>query len=133
MNVALVQDSPPIDFRGAPERPGVGSGDGLLMLWIGMLAPPLLALTNLELSYALTPWACRTGDRVLMNIVTAILLVAVVLPGIALVRRLHHDWLEDTVISRPGFMAMLGVLESALFTGVIIAQWMPNLYLSACQ
>jgi hypothetical protein len=28
---------------------------------------------------------------------------------------------------------MLGVLESALFAAVILAQWLPTLYVSACQ
>jgi hypothetical protein len=30
-------------------------------------------------------------------------------------------------------MAFLGILESTLFSIVIIAQWMPHAYLSACQ
>jgi hypothetical protein len=47
--------------------------------------------------------------------------------------RLRRNWHEDTVLSRPGFMAMLGLLESALFTTVIVAQWMPHAFLSPCQ
>jgi hypothetical protein len=37
------------------------------------------------------------------------------------------------VLTRPAFTAMLGVLLSALGAVVIIAQWMPNLYLWTCQ
>jgi len=41
--------------------------------------------------------------------------------------------LEDAVFTRPAYMAMLGVLLSALGGTVIVAQWLPNFFLSACQ
>jgi hypothetical protein len=132
MSVVTTQDSPPLDLRRAQERPEVGD-KGARALWFGLLAPSFLALLNLEISYALTPWACRTGDHFIMNASTAIILLADVIAGIGAARHLRRDWLEDTVLTRPAFMAVLGVLLSALGATVIIAQWLPNAFLSACQ
>jgi hypothetical protein len=132
MSVVTNQDSPPLDLRRAPERPTVVDG-GARALWFGLLAPPFLALLNLEVSYALVPWSCRTGDHVLINVSTAILLAADIIAGLGAARHLHRDWLEDSVLTRPAFMAMLGILLSALGATVIIAQWLPNAFLSVCQ
>ena len=124
-------DAPPADARSGRERPDATGGAGIL--WFGILAPPLLMLLNLQLSYMMTPWVCRTGYTGAMHAVVACLLAVDVLAGLGAARRLRADWKEDTVVSRPGFMAMLGVLESALFAAVLIAQWLPHLFLGACQ
>jgi hypothetical protein len=122
----------PLDARAVAEKPSIlDEGEGVL--WYAILGTPLLVLTNLELSYALAPVACRAGSTLLMNALTAILLALVILAGVAAAMRLHRNWHEDTVLSRPGFMAMLGLLESALFTTIIVAQWMPHAFLSPCQ
>jgi hypothetical protein len=131
-SIVIQTDPPPLDVRPAPEKPSI-LDEGTGVLWYGMLGPPLLTLLNLELSYALTPLACRAGSMLAMHLSTAILLALVIMAGVGAAMRLRKNWLEDTVLSRPGFMAGLGVLSSALFTVVIIAQWLPNAYLSACQ
>ena len=125
------QDAPAADARPARERPDATGGAGIL--WFGILAPPLLMLLNLELSYMMTPWACRTGHTGVMHAVVACLLAVDVAAGIGAARRLRADWKDDAVVSRPGFMAMLGVLESSFFAAVLIAQWLPHLFLGACQ
>lgn len=127
-SVVLQVDPAPLDVRQVPEKPSiVDEGTGLL--FYGMLGPPLLTLFNLELSYALTPVACRAGSRMAMNLSTAIILALVIVAGIGAAMRLRRNWIEDTVLSRPGFMAMLGILESTLFTAVIVAQWLPHAFL----
>ena len=131
-SVVIHTDPAPFDARPVLEKPSIidrGSG----VLWYGILGPPLLTLLNLQLSYALTPLACRAGSTLAMHLSTAILLALVVMAGVGAAMRLRDNWLDDTVLSRPGFMAMLGLLESTLFSIVIIAQWLPNAYLSVCQ
>ena len=129
----VVQTDPaPLDVRPVPEKPSIVD-ESTGMLFYGMLGPPLLTLLNLELSYALTPVACLTGSTLAMNLSTAILLALVILAGVGAAMHLRRNWIEDTVLSRPGFMAILGVLESTLFSAVIIAQWLPHAFLSACQ
>jgi hypothetical protein len=132
MSIVTTHDAAPLDLRLASERPGVAISPAAA-LWIGILAPPFLALLNLELSYAMTPWTCRTGDHMLMNLSSALLLSATIAAGIGAARHLKRDWLEDSVLSRPAFMAMIGVLVSGLAAGVIVAQWLPMLFLSTCQ
>lgn len=132
MSTVTTHDSPPLDLRRAPERPQAVDR-GARALWLGLLGPSFLALLNLEVSYALTPWACRTGNHVLMNVLTAAFLAADVIVGFGAARHLRRDWLDDIVLTRPAFMAMLGILLSALGATVIIAQWLPNAFLSVCQ
>jgi hypothetical protein len=130
--VVIQSDPAPLDNRPMPEKPAaLVEGEGIL--WYAILGTPLLTLTNLEISYALTPVACRAGTAVGLSITTAIILALVILGGIGAAMRLRRNWQEDTVLSRPGWMAMLGILESALFTIVIIAQWLPHAFLSPCQ
>jgi hypothetical protein len=130
--VVIQTDPDPIDSRPVAEKPSI-LDEGAGVLWYAILGAPLLTLLNLELSYALTSVACRAGSQLGMNVMTAILLVLVVAAGVAAASRLRRIWQEDTVLSRPSFMAFLGILESTLFSAVIIAQWMPHAYLSACQ
>ena len=130
--VVVQTDPAPLDVRGVPEKSSIVD-DGSGVLFYGMLGPPLLTLLNLELSYALAPVACKAGSALAMHISTAIILALVILAGVGAAMRLRRNWIEDTVLSRPGFMAMLGILESTLFSAVIIAQWLPHAFLSACQ
>jgi hypothetical protein len=130
--IVIQTDPAPQDVRPVPEKPSI-LDEGTGVLWYAIVGTPLLALLNLELNYALTPVACRAGSRLAMNLVTAILLALVILAGVGAAMRLRRNWLEDTVLSRPSFMAMLGILESALFATLIIAQWLPHAFLSACQ
>jgi hypothetical protein len=132
MTIVTTQDSPPLDLRRATERPEAVRG-GITALWLGILAPSFLVLLNLEISYALTPLACQSGNHLVMIVLTAVILVADIVAGVGAARHLHRDWLEDVVLTRPAYMAMLGILLSALGAMVIIGQWLPNVYLSTCQ
>jgi hypothetical protein len=130
--VVIQTDPAPPDVRPVSDKPSiVDEGSGVL--FYGVLGPPLLTLLNLEISYAIAPVACLADSKMGMHISTAIILALVILAGVGAAMRLRRNWIEDTVLSRPGFMAMLGILESALFSAVIIAQWLPDAFLSACQ
>jgi hypothetical protein len=130
--IVVQTDPAPLDVRPVPEKPSI-IDEGAGVLFYGILGPPLLTLLNLELSYAFAPLACRAGSTIAMQISTAIILALVILAGVGAAMRLRRNWIEDTVLSRPGFMAILGILESTLFSAVIIAQWLPDAFLSACQ
>jgi hypothetical protein len=129
----VVQTDPaPADARPVPEKPSI-LDEGTGVLWYAILGTPLLALLNQQLNYMLTPVACRVGSQLVLNVLTAILLALVIMAGAGSAMRLRRDWSDDVVLSRPSFMALLGALESALFATVIIAQWLPHAFLSACQ
>lgn len=111
---------------------------GLPALWFGVLAGPISFLLNLQLNYMLTPWVCKHGGQLVLHIVPLIFLVIVAAAGWVSLRswrRTGSEWRADGggVIPRSRFLAVLGVLTSALFVLVILAQWIPNLFLSPCQ
>lgn len=112
--------------------------EGLLALWFGVLAGPIAFLLNLQLNYMLTPWVCERGGEAVLHVVPLIFLVIVAAAGWVSLRnwrRTGSEWRADGggVIPRSRFMAVLGVLTSILFVLVILAQWIPNLFLSPCQ
>jgi small-conductance mechanosensitive channel len=130
--VVVQTDPPALDVRAIPEKPG-GVAEAAGVLWYAIVGTPMFVLLNLQLSYSLTPVACSGGSTLVMHLLTAILLALVIVAGVGAAVRLRRDWIEDAVLSRPSFMAMIGILESVLFSMVIIAQWLPHAYLSPCQ
>jgi len=89
MTVVTKRDPPPLDLRRTFERPVV-VGSGTTKLWRGVLALPFLALLNVGQNCALMSWSYRTGDHVLVNASTAVLLTAVAFTGRGAARQLKH-------------------------------------------
>jgi hypothetical protein len=111
---------------------------GLLALWAGVLLPPSAWFLHQQLSYILVPWACETGRQFILYLVTlAMLLLA--LAGGLMARRawqcLGHDEPDEAggVLARSRFMAVAGVLSSAMFSLAILAQGIPSVILHACE
>lgn len=113
-------------------------GSGILTLGAGLFAGPLSFLLHLQLNYMLVPWACATRNSFVLHLVTlgALLLTA---SGATLAWR---NWQETRregpsssggVLPRSRFLAVLGLLLSALFLLIIMAQWLATLVLSPCQ
>ena len=111
---------------------------GIVWLWIGMLAPPLAFLLNLQLSYVLVPQACITGQHLLLHLVPVGALLLAVGGGLSAWynwRRMGYTGSTEAagVLPRSRFMAATGLLTSGLFILVIVAQWLPNFLLNPCQ
>jgi hypothetical protein len=107
------------------------------VLWAGVLAGPLgWALHELG-SYMLTETACVTGRQWLFHPV-ALATLLIPLAGALLARRawerLPAGSTEegDALGSRSRFMALTGMILSAFFCLVILAQWIPSWILGAC-
>jgi hypothetical protein len=122
----------------ADPRTDVPDAAELRALWAGFLLAPTAFLLNLELAYALVPTACSSQNRLLVHMVhLGCLLIA--LTGGFFARRLWRScgetWPgeEGGRVSRSRFMAGIGLLLSALFVLVIVAQWIPSLVLNPCQ
>jgi hypothetical protein len=107
-------------------------------LWAGLLLAPAAFLLNLEVAYALVPTACSARNRLLVHLVH---LICLLLAGAGLFtawsswRSSGEIWPgeEGGRLGRSRFMAGLGVLLSAMFVLVILAQWIPSFVLSPCQ
>jgi hypothetical protein len=107
-------------------------------LWIGLLAAPAAFMLNLELAYALVPTACSTGTRLIVHLVHFGCLLLAFGGGLLAWRTWRSagaEWPgeEGGKVGRTRFMAGSGVVGSALFALVIMAQWIPSFILNPCQ
>jgi len=94
----------------------------------GVVVAPVLALTNQELIYAVTTWACGHRMGALTHIVPAVCLCL----SIAATLLAYRTWssvgrgTDDepaTLESRARFLALLGTAIGAFSSAVILAQW----------
>ena len=120
------------------ERPETGAPGGVLQ-WVGVLVPPLAMLTNVSLGFALVPWSCGAKSRALLHGESAVLVLISVASGIIA----HHEWqrhggggeADDAggPAARSRLLGVLGMSSSALFTLILLGQWLANAYLTPCN
>jgi cytochrome c biogenesis factor len=119
-------------------RTDVPDAAELRALWAGFLLPPTAFLLNLEVAYALVPTACSSQSRLLVHLVHLVCLLIALTGGcfaLRLWRFYGETWPgeEGGRVSRSRFMAGIGLLLTALFALVIVAQWIPSVVLNPCQ
>jgi uncharacterized membrane protein YfcA len=111
---------------------------GQFWLWIGLLLPPIIWSVQLETVYLLTDYGCATANFLPSHIASAIALILSVLGGLIS----WHNWMKTggewksekaEPISRSSFIAILGVLTGALFSLIILAQWLPTILGVPCD
>ena len=107
-------------------------------LWFGVLLGPLAALSQLEANYALALWACGTGQKWPLHLVSLSAMAITLFAEFLSYRnwkRLGANWEEEGagVVVRSRFMAAVGILISLLMLLVIIAQWIPVFMYGPCQ
>lgn len=120
------------------ERPETGAPGGLLQ-WTGVLLPPLAMLTNLSIGFALVPWSCSAKSRLLLHSEIAVLVLLSVASGIVA----HHEWRRHGgggeadeaggPAARSRLLGVMGMGSSALFTLILLAQWLANAFLTPCN
>ena len=113
-------------------------GRELMTLAAAFVVPPLAFLLNLQINYALVLWACASGHEFVLHLVSmgTLLLAA----GGGLIawrewRRGGRRWpgQQEGGPPRNPFVPVMGILMSAMFFLVILAQWLPNFVLSPCE
>ena len=118
------------------ERPPLSATDGVG--WTGVLGAPLTWFASQQASYALVPWACHGGPLIAIHLVNLVALLLVALAG-ALAWR---DWrragrhVSDELAPPAGrtrFLGLVGLMLSALFGLVIVAQTTGAFFFGACQ
>jgi hypothetical protein len=111
---------------------------GIAALWAGLLLAPLAWTLHLGIGSALVDWICESGRGMIYHLLTlATLLIAA--GGFYLAwhswRIAGPQWPDSggDPVSRSRFMALSGLMLSGFFTLVIIAQWLPALFLDPCS
>jgi len=110
---------------------------GLLALWVGVLGPPLAYLCNHLFTYMMVSWSCATQTRWTLHLVPLLTLIIALAAGALAWRnwkRAGREWPGSGagVIPRSRFLAMLGMMLSAFFALLILAQWVPIFILAPC-
>jgi hypothetical protein len=107
-------------------------------LWIGLLIAPIAFLINLEVAYALVPTACASRNELpvhLVHLACLLLTLYGLLTAWRCWKAAGATWprTEGDPLARSRFMAGTGLLVSAMFGLVIVAQWIPSFVLDPCQ
>lgn len=111
---------------------------GHVLLWLGMLIAPLAFLTHLEINYALVTQLCQSTHKFTLPLVTILFLLISAGGGLIAWRNWKaagHKWPVDagSVMERSRFMAVVGLLISALVILALIWQLIPQFYFDPCQ
>ena len=109
-----------------------------LLLWISVLAGPIVWLASFEARFALVYWACTFGSKLALF---GVLIAALALCGCAALigwrewKALgeHAPSQESGVMPRANFMAIGGLVLSCGCGLILVAQFIPDLMLGACQ
>lgn len=107
-------------------------------LWTSILAGPVVWLLSFVANFALAPWACVFQAKVALYFVSLLALGLAAASGMlgwrqwsALGKELAGD--GEGALPRSRVMAISGILLSAMFSLVIVAQAIPELVLGACE
>lgn len=113
---------------------------GLLALWAGLLAGPVVWLIQFQTNFTLVPILCKSGARNLaLHAVFVVALLLVAAAGLLAWRNFQaagatsRDESEAGVIPRTRFMSVLGLLVTGLFFLIIVAQWIASWVFGPCQ
>jgi hypothetical protein len=111
---------------------------GIFALWSGLLIAPFAFLLNLQVSYMLVPFVCATGRGLWLHIAAGSSLILAALSLLISWRnwqKAGRKWQSEagSIAARSRFMAVMGLLMSAIFCLAILAQWIANFIIGPCQ
>ena len=119
-----------------PARAESGGGKGALVLWAGVLGPPIVFLTDLLVSYGVAYWACSSGRRWALDLVTLVAVALVVVCGVTAWRLLEGSGPADPQGAWPAdrtrFMGTVGLASSLLFLLATLGFIVPRLVIGPC-
>ena len=107
-------------------------------LWVANLLGPVAALVGLEVAYIFVHRACRTGDELPVHLTWAVCLAAALFAGWLG----HREWRrwgarhpdeQGGPEARSRFLALLGMLISAMAALTVVAQWSGSFFFHPCQ
>ena len=104
-------------------------------LWVGLLLPPLVWAGQMQINYVLVRYECTVGKKLLMLGVVAVALVLIFLAFVTAFLNVQLPGFveEGFVASRKKFVAAIGLLSSAIFFLVVLAQGIAVVVFHPCQ
>ena len=124
---------------------------GSVALWFGVLGSPLAWVGHLGVNYSLEEWfACSesahhkgeilgVGVKTVSLLFNSAMVAVAVLSGLVALgcwRKLQAqggDENEDDQTERARWMAFAGIVEAALFLGIILLGYLPSLMIDVCE
>jgi hypothetical protein len=103
------------------------------LLWVALMAGPVLWLLQLHANYWLVSWACSNSNRIPLFIGSATFLALVVLSLVLSIRCYRRQPTGNEGLELQKFMSSLGILLNILFAFIIITQGVPILIIDPCK
>jgi hypothetical protein len=106
--------------------------------WFGILGPLGAAFMQQQLSYGFTTWACTKSAVVLVHL-PAVLALLITALAASISRREYRERTNHSKDDRgretssADFFGAAGLLASALALALIVAQWLPTVFIDPCQ
>ena len=109
-----------------------------LLLWVAVLAGPILWLLSFQAKFSWNPWACASQAKLILFLISLVAFLLTAGAGFLAWRQWYALGHQSTVdagatLSRSRFMALGGLVFSAGFCLVMVAQVIPDLLFEVCQ
>jgi hypothetical protein len=102
-------------------------------LWIGIIGPPSFWLIQFQTIYMLVYPACGAGRNLTIGFTCGIFFLVIVGLGLYPLRNYSVNRHPENPVSRTRrFMSILGLMSTALFLLLVIAQWIAALLVDPC-
>jgi hypothetical protein len=117
---------------------GLKSDGGIFAQWVGLLAAPLAWAAQMQALYTMVPWACQTGHRAALVAVSVGALAVATVGGLVA----RRNWArvgrgepgdEGGARGRSRFLGVAGLVTSAFFFLVVVAQGLATFILHPCM
>jgi hypothetical protein len=107
-------------------------------LWMLVVAAPVIVAVEMQANFVLVRQACSMQRNVALYaviVVAMVLTIATAMIAISIWRRAGAEWPTEAsdVATRIRFIAMLGILSSAMSFLVILAQGIATVHFDPCQ
>jgi|ERR1041384_461862 membrane-associated HD superfamily phosphohydrolase len=107
-------------------------------LWVLVIAAPVIVAAEMQANFVLVRQACSMQRNVALYaviVVAMLLTIATAMIAVSIWRRVGPAWPRDAgdVASRVRFIAVLGILSSAMSFIVIVAQGIATVHFDPCQ
>lgn len=111
---------------------------GQFWLWAGLLLPVAAWAFQLQSNLILVHYACSVGSKLTLHLVSLSAILLVAAGGFISWRNWQAAGGKSPseragAIPRSRLLSLLGLLVSCLFFLLVIALWLPNLFMGACE